>query len=110
MSNNYIKLAQTYSKAGFSVIPVSVTKIPTIREWREYQNRPMTSDECEKYFDNAHGIALLCGGKNHLTAIDMDLKNDLSGDLYERFKKRVPNNILKKMYVQKYGFQIKNVL
>ena len=101
MSNNYIKLAQTYSKAGFSVIPVSVTKIPTIREWREYQNRPMTSDECEKYFDNAHGIALLCGGKNHLTAIDMDLKNDLSGDLYERFKKRVPNNILKKMYVQK---------
>lgn len=99
MSNNYIKLAQTYSKAGFSVIPVSVTKIPTIREWREYQNRPMTSDECEKYFDNAHGIALI-GGVNGVIMFDHDLKNDITGDYYKRLVSRMPKKLMDKFYIQ----------
>lgn len=98
---NLIEVAKKYSESGFSVIPVSISKIPTIKEWRKYQNKPMTSNECEKYFKDAHGIALICGGYHNLTAIDFDLKNDITGDLFERFKERVPRNILEKMYVQK---------
>ena len=99
--SNYIKLAKAYSKAGYSVIPVGTNKIPTIKEWRQYQDQPMTEQECEKHFKNAYGMALLCGGKNNVTAIDVDLKNDLSGDFYQRMLDRVPSKIKEKMYIQK---------
>ena len=88
--NNFVNLAKTYSKAGYSVIPVGTNKIPTIRKWSKFQNNPMTEEQCEEYFENAFGMALICGGKHSLTTIDIDLKNDLSGDLYERLKDRIP--------------------
>lgn len=96
----FISLAKSYSKAGYSVIPVTSEKVPSIREWGLFQSRPMTEQECEKYFSNCWGIALLMGGKNMLTAIDFDLKYDLSGDLFERYKKALPKELLEKMYVQ----------
>lgn len=99
--SDFVKLAKQYCKAGYSVIPVGTNKIPTIRGWAEFQNRPMTEQECEKYFKGSYGMALICGGKHSLTTIDIDLKNDLSGDLYERIKRRLPKDILKKMYVQR---------
>ena len=98
---DYIKLAKSYSNAGYSVIPVGTNKIPTIREWGQYQDQPMTEKECEKHFKNAYGMALLCGGKNNVTAIDVDLKNDLSGDFYQRMLDRIPADIIEKMYIQK---------
>lgn len=99
--SDYIKLAQAYSKAGYSVIPIGSNKIPTIREWRVFQDRPMTSSECVEHFKHAYGMALLCGGKNNVTAIDFDLKYDLSGDVFDRYKSEIPNKLLKKMFVQK---------
>lgn len=99
--SNFVKLAKAYSKAGYSVIPVGTNKIPTIREWSKYQDTPMTEKECELHFATAYGMALICGGKHSLTTIDIDLKNDLSGDLYERIKKKLPKEILKKLYVQR---------
>lgn len=97
---NLIKTAKAYSKEGFSVIPVTSNKIPAIKEWKEFQSRPMTEQECEKYFGDAYGMALLCGGKRKVTAIDFDLKYDLSGDLFERYKGKLDKDLLKKMYVQ----------
>jgi hypothetical protein len=97
---NYIKIAKAYAKAGYSVIPVNSNKIPSIKQWKEYQNKSMDEKECELYFDNVYGMALLCGGKNKVTAIDFDLKYDLSGDLFERFKEKLGKEILQKMYVQ----------
>ena len=98
---DFVKLAKAYSKAGYSVIPVTSTKIPTIREWRQYQNKPMTTEECEKYFKGAYGMALICGGANNITALDFDLKYDFSGDLIDRYKAKIPKSLLKKMFVQK---------
>ena len=98
--NNYIELAKQYSKGGYSVIPVTSEKVPAIRDWGQFQTRPMTEEECEKNFANCWGIALLMGGAKCLTACDLDLKNDLSGDIFERFKKELPNELLAKMYVQ----------
>lgn len=98
---DFIKLAKAYSKEGYSVIPVGTNKVPTIRGWREFQNRVMTDEECELHFKNAYGMALICGGKNKITALDFDLKYDFSGDLIERYKSRIPKTLLKKMFVQK---------
>lgn len=98
--SDYIKLAKQYSNAGYSVIPVTSEKVPSIRDWSQFQQRPMTELECEQNFKNCWGIALLCGGKQGLTAIDLDLKYDLSEDLFERYKKALPNELLSKMYVQ----------
>lgn len=97
---NYTKIAKAYAKAGYSVIPVNSNKIPSIKQWKEYQNKAMTEQECDEYFTNCYGIALLCGGKNKVTAIDFDLKYDLSADLFERFKNELGKEILEKMYVQ----------
>ena len=98
---DFIKIAKQYSKSGFSVIPVTSEKIPAIRDWSQFQTRPMTEQECETNFKNCWGIALLCGGVKKITGFDADLKYDLSGDIFERFKNKLPNSLLKKMYVQK---------
>lgn len=97
---NYVELAKQYSKAGYSVIPVTSEKVPSIRDWSQFQTRPMTEQECEQYFSNVWGIALLCGGQKKVTGEDFDLKYDLSGDIFERYKKALPKELLKKMYVQ----------
>lgn len=96
---NLTGLAKKYTAAGFSVIPVGTNKIPTIWSWKDFQQRPMTPDEVDKHFKNAYGIALVCGVKG-VTCIDIDLKYDLTGDLFERYKAKLPNSILKKLYVQ----------
>ena len=98
---NLVKLAKAYSKSGFSVIPVTARKLPALKGWKEFQSRPMTDEECERYFSNCYGIALLCGGKKKVTCIDFDLKYDLSKDLFDRYKSKIPKELLKKMYVQK---------
>lgn len=100
MASNYIELAKQYSKAGYSVIPVTSEKVPSIKDWSQFQTKPMTEQECERYFSNVWGIALLCGGNKLVSAMDYDLKYDLSGDLMDRFKKALPKDLLKKMYVQ----------
>lgn len=98
--SEYIELAKKYSKAGYSVIPVTAEKVPSIRDWSQFQTKPMTQQQCEQYFKNCWGIALLCGGNKKVTGLDFDLKYDLSGDLFNRFKKKLPVSLLEKMYVQ----------
>ncbi len=97
---NYIELAKAYSRKGYSVIPTTSEKVPAIRNWGLFQVKPMTEQECEQHFKDCYGIALLMGGTKKLTAIDFDLKYDLSVDLFERFKKTLPSELLRKMYVQ----------
>jgi hypothetical protein len=97
---NYIDLAKEYSAEGFSVIPVTSDKTPALKDWSCFQKRPMTPEECEMHFNNCWGIALLCGGKKKVTGFDADMKYDLSGDLFERFKRRLSKELLNKMYVQ----------
>lgn len=98
--NNFIELAKQWSKAGYSVIPVTQEKIPSIRDWSMFQKRAMTESECEQHFKNCFGIALLCGGQKRITGVDFDLKYDLTGDIFERFKETIPVELLKKMYYQ----------
>jgi hypothetical protein len=97
---DFRELAKAYSKAGYSCIPVTREKVPSIRNWGLWQMKPMTEEECEKHFANCYGLALLMGGAKKLSAIDFDLKFDLTDDLMDRFKKSLPKKLLEKMYVQ----------
>lgn len=96
-----IKIAKSYLKQGFSVIPVTLQKIPAIPSWGKYQKEAMTLEEADEHFKDAKAIAVLCGGKSRLFCLDADMKYDLSGDLWERFKKALPNSLMKKLYCQK---------
>ncbi len=96
-----VKVAKKYIDHGFSVIPVSpITKIPVVRQWGRWQVAPMTHVEIEEYFKDARSIALLTGGRSRVVALDADMKYDLSGDLWERFKQSVPVKILRKCMCQ----------
>ncbi len=95
------KLAKSYIKNGFSVIPCGENKTPIIPNWGKYQISPMDLNDVDKNFRNARYIGVLTGGKSRLFCLDFDLKYDLANDLWERYKNSVPNSILKKAYIQK---------
>lgn len=98
---DYIKVAKKYLKQGYSVIPVTANKVPSIPTWTKFQTQVMTEQEAERYFKSAEGIAVLCGGTSRLVCLDADMKYDLTGDLWDRFKKAIPKDISKKLFCQK---------
>lgn len=95
------KVAKAYAKRGFSTIPVDQHKQPAIFSWNKYQTVPMTDAEIDEHFskNNVFGIALLTGGTNRITAIDFDLKYDLTETLFQEYKRKIPIELLKKMLV-----------
>lgn len=82
---------------GLQFIPLNSDKEPIVKGWRTHSGK----------HDLSRGVAvgLLCGKlSNNLEAIDVDVKYDLTGDLYESYKKIVhamDKNILLKMVVAK---------
>src|SRR5579871_1366280 len=67
--------ARRYLAAGLSVIPIRPdgTKAPALPEWKTYQQRRPTPDECTDWWDNGEGIAVV-GGKvsGNLEILDLD--------------------------------------
>lgn len=95
------EVAMKYSENGFSVIPINSDKTPSIGGWRAFQERPMNQKEVEKYFtEDTYGMALIMGTEKHLYTVDIDLKYDLSGDIYKRFMDKISANIKNKLYIQ----------
>ncbi len=69
-----------YRSLGFNILPVKTgTKKPSVN-WKEYQNREVTSDEIERWFSNNNVGVCVVNGKisgNHIT-IDFDFKEPLT--------------------------------
>lgn len=97
---NIVKTAEAYLKAGFNIVPTNNLKIATVR-WQNFQKKPMPVGEVIMHFDDDSNIAILTGGPTRVICLDFDLKYDLSGDLWERFKESVPADLLSKLYLQK---------
>lgn len=100
-----IKAAKYYLEKGISVIPTGTTKSPhrTISSWTQFQTRLMTTEEVERLFIGASGVAtiggMISGGRVH---IDFDTKYDLTGTLYEDYCKCVndiDSTIISKMVI-----------
>ena len=85
---------------GYYMIPVNRNKRPSIRDWRQYQSRPMTEDEIDENFRNCFGVAILTGGPPKLVGIDFDLKYSFDPTLYDRIEENIKPEILSKMYIQ----------
>lgn len=97
-----LKTAKKWLKSGHPVLPITpAKKTPTIPNWRKYQKQLMTEAEAESLFAEVGGMAVFCGGPWRIFCLDIDTKYDLTGNLFEDFKKAVPKSILRKMMCQR---------
>lgn len=82
---------------GIQIIPINEKKIPLVEKWE----RSTAKHDISK----CYGIGLVCGKiSGNLEVIDIDLKYDLTGNIFADFKKTVSEingEILKKLVVQK---------
>lgn len=72
-----------------------------ILPWKEYQTRLPTADEINRQFAHpkAKGIATICGAvSGNIEIIDVDLKNDVTGDLFQRLMDQL-GAITKRLYI-----------
>lgn len=93
-----IEEAKRLHSFGLSVIPVNDNKEAIVKGWRTDRTEP------NGQFDNAKGIALVCGRvSGNLCCIDIDSKYDLTGNLYRDYKlaiNEIDGNLLKKLVVE----------
>lgn len=94
-----LKSALFYLKNNVSVIATGDNK-RAIMPWKEYQSRFATEQELSVQFNHERckGLAVICGAvSGGLEVIDVDLKYDVSGNLWERLKESCP--IINDLYV-----------
>jgi putative DNA primase/helicase len=83
------KVAQEYSAAGLSVLPITQDKLPFTellpsvngrRSWKPFQTAPADATMLHHWFGNGHSvpkIAIICGAvSGNLEMIDVDMKAD----------------------------------
>ena len=78
-------------------IPVNSKKIPTVKEWQTTSKKHDLS--------KSSGVGLVCGRlSGNLEVIDVDLKYDITGKLFENYKRlihEIDKDLLGKLVVQK---------
>lgn len=95
-----LKAAKFYTKEGFSVIPIGDNK-RAIFQWTEFQNRIMDEPTLTTQFTNerSKNIAIIGGAiSGGLEIIDVDLKYDVSGNLWLRLKEAL-SDLLPLLYI-----------
>ena len=95
-----IKSANYYTKQGLSVIPIGDNK-RAIFPWTEYQSEIMDDATMKAQFSNprSKNIAIIGGAvSGGLEIVDVDLKYDVSGTLWERLKSEL-GDLMELLYV-----------
>jgi len=96
-----IEASKEYYTYGLSVVPVGKDKIPTIA-WKNRQTELVCPNG---EFDTSYGIAIICGSvSGNVSCIDIDLKYDLTGTLWKRYKALISESdplLLKKLLIEK---------
>ena len=95
-----IKSAIYYTKQGLSVIPIGDNK-RAIFPWTEYQSKIMDDATMKAQFSNprSKNIAIIGGAvSGGLEIVDVDLKYDVSGTLWERLKSEL-GDLMELLYV-----------
>lgn len=86
-----------YNIEGLQFVPVNEFKQPIVKEWQ-------TSTQ-KHNLGSCWGVGLVCGiPSGNIECLDIDLKYDLTGSLYENYKKLIHElepGLLKKIVVQK---------
>lgn len=97
--NELLKSAFFYKKNGLSVIATGENK-RAIMPWKKFQTEIATDEELTQQFTHGKckGIAVVCGSVSKgLEVIDIDLKYDITKDLWERLTDKL-NFIIDKLY------------
>ncbi|MET6999435.1 bifunctional DNA primase/polymerase [Chitinophaga defluvii] len=87
METNLLKSALELKAHGYSIIAVDDHK-RSIGEWRQFTTEIATKSVLESLFNNprVNGIAVICGAvSGNLEVIDVDVKNDTTGRLFQDF-------------------------
>lgn len=82
---------ELFLENNISILPIDHEKRP-VGEWKEYQTRIITLDEAKQKFRNSRvkGLGAICGHISlGLECLDFDMKNDNTGDVYDKFVARV---------------------
>lgn len=85
------KAAEQYKQLGISTIATDSNKRSTQR-WKQYQQHIASNDEHDAMFNSSkcHGLAIVCGHvSGMLEVIDVDVKNDLTTNLFEDFIQKI---------------------
>lgn len=100
-------IAQKYHSLGLSVVPVGSDKLPKLVDgsenlyaWKKHQDKLIAPNG---NFDKAWGIAIVCGKASGVECIDIDCKYDLTGTLFDRYKKLIyerDKDLLKNLTVE----------
>jgi len=100
MNYDFILTAGDYISSGLSVTLTDDRKA-SIGPWKDFQSRYITDDELHLKAPYAKGLAIICGKvSGNLEVVDIDLKYDLSGDLFQRLKSIIPD-IFSKLTIAK---------
>lgn len=97
--SNLSNTAKQYLSLGLSVIPTKKDKTPTI-SWKPYQQQRLSTEEAERFFSRAEGIAIITGAvSGSLEVIDVDTKHDKTGTLWGEFSRAIPSDLYSKLVV-----------
>ena len=79
-----LSIAYEYTSSGLCVIPCK-DKRPLISSWTPYQEKLPTAEDLDRMFTKEpNQIAVICGKvSGNLEVIDVDLKNDTTGGLWD---------------------------
>lgn len=97
MLTELVNAALTYRQAGLQALPSQPGKRP-ISNWKEYQHGLLTEqgliDLFNTHTDKVAGVGLVVGKiSGGLEVIDVDVKYDITGTLYEDFKRLIDDNL-----------------
>jgi hypothetical protein len=95
-----LKAAKFYTAQGYSVIATGETK-RAILPWKIYQSRLPDTQELSVMFGHSKctGIAVICGAvSGNLEVIDVDLKYDTTGTLWQRFTELIAD-LMPRLYI-----------
>lgn len=97
-----IKAAKFYTSQGYAVIATGDTK-RALLPWKQYQSRIPSADELKVQFNHpkATGLAVICGGvSGNLEVIDVDIKYDTSGTLWQDYCEEI-KSVYNQLYIVK---------
>lgn len=95
-----INAALFYRQNNISIIATGENK-RALQQWKKYQIEIATEIELNEQFlhPKAKGLAVICGAvSGNIEVIDVDLKYDVSGTLWDELQKEL-GEIFKKLYV-----------
>lgn len=92
------KISIITSISGLRFMPIKANKAPIVKGWRDDPSIVFN-------FNNAEAVGLICGKMSgNVEALDFDLKYDLTGTLFNEYKKSIKElcpGLLEKMVVQR---------